>query len=210
MGVNFSQAWVNKSLCKVALSGRKRDYPVFPSPSCQFSSQNAVVHERLPPPPPFGRWTELWRQSWTVARWGEMLAATYRGSERSVLTRRDPGQVALPHPPRFPNKSPLSSPPSLHVHVEVQHQELGFLCAVTAAHRTNEFGIGGTDAPDHAAAASALQCDQVADKLARPKVPQLHRTVIGAGDDKILVELQACYCTLVLVGTWEQNKRNRS
>lgn len=52
MGVNFSQAWANKSLCKVALSVRKRDYPIFPSPSCQFSSQNAVLHERLPPPLP--------------------------------------------------------------------------------------------------------------------------------------------------------------
>ncbi len=162
------------------------------------------------PTPPFGRWTELWRQSWTVARWGEMLAATYWGKWAFGPDAERPRTGCSPPPSPFSKQVPFKFAPSLHVHVEVQHQELGFLCAVTAAHRTNKFGIGGTDAPDYAAAASALQCDEVADKLARPKVPQLHRTIIRAGDDKILVELQACYCTLVLVGTWKQNKRNRS
>lgn len=207
MGVNFSQAWANKSLCKVALSGRKRDNPVFPKSFLSVSFPECCgAWASAPTPPPFGRWTELWRQSWTVARRGEMLAATYRGGGDAMKWAigpgaERPGAGCSPPPPHFTNKSPLSSPPSLHVHIKVQHQELGFLCAVTAAHRANEFGIGGTDSPDHTAAASALQCDQVADEFACPKVPQLHRTVIRAGDDKILVELQACYCTLVLVGT---------
>ncbi len=69
-----------------------------------------MVYEHLPPPLPSegerncggsrGPWQDgekCWRQH-------------IGGSERSVLTRRDPGQVALPHPPHFPNKSPLSSP----------------------------------------------------------------------------------------------------
>lgn len=90
---------------------------------------------------------------------------------------------------------------SLHVHVKVQHQQLGLLGAVAAAHGAHQLGVGRADAPHHAAAAAALQRHQVADELARLQVPQLHRAVVRAGDDKVLVELQAGHGALVLVGT---------
>ncbi len=209
MGVNFSQAWANKSLCKVALSGRKRDYPVSQVLLVSFLPRMLWCMSICPHP-------SLRKVNGTVAavvdrgKMGRNVGGNILGKWAFGPDAERPWTGCSPPPSPFSKQVPFKFAPSLHVHVEVQHQELGFLCAVTAAHRTNKFGIGGTDAPDHAAAASALQCDEVADKLARPKVPQLHRTIIGAGDDKILVELQACYCTLVLVGTWKQNKRNRS
>lgn len=144
-----------------------------------------------------------------MARQGENVGGNLSGrwrchelSDRPRPGQRPGGRVSAP-PPNF-QTSPLSSTPSLgslHVHVEVQHQEFGFLRAVTAAHRADQFGVGGADPPDHPSAAPALQRHQVTNELARPQVPQLHRTVVGAGDDKILVELQARYCALVFVGT---------
>lgn len=95
---------------------------------------------------------------------------------------------------------------SLHVHIKVQHQQLGLLCAVAAAHRAYQLGVGGPDAPHHAAAAAALQGHQVSDELARFQVPQFDRAVVRAGDDKVLVELEARHSALVLVGTWETQK----
>lgn len=97
-----------------------------------------------------------------------------------------------PYPPR---------PSSLHVHVKVQHQQLGLLCAVAAAHRANQLGVGGADAPHHTAAAAALQSHQVSDELACLQVPQFDRAIVRAGDDKVLVELEARHGALVLVGT---------
>lgn len=109
-------------------------------------------------------------------------------------------------PPLHP--LPPSSPPtaSLHVHVKVQHQQLGLLGAVAAAHGAHQLGVGGPDSPHHAAAAAALQRHQVADELARLQVPQLDRAVVRAGDDKVLVELEACHSALVLVGTCEDKE----
>lgn len=99
---------------------------------------------------------------------------------------------------------PLS--PSLHVHVKVQHQQLGLLCAVAAAHRAHQLGVGGADAPHHAAAAPALQRHQVPDELAGFQVPQLHGAIVRAGDDKVLVELEAGDGALVLVGPWKKQQ----
>lgn len=95
---------------------------------------------------------------------------------------------------------------SLHVHVKVEHQQLGLLCAVAAAHRAHQLGVGGPDAPHHAPAASALQRHQVADELARLQVPQFDRAVVRAGDDEVLVELEARHGALVLVGTWKDEE----
>lgn len=97
-------------------------------------------------------------------------------------------------------------PASLHVHVKVQHQQLGLLGAVAAAHGAHQLGVGGPDSPHHTAAAATLQRHQVADELARLQVPQLDRAVVRAGDDKVLVELEACHSALVLVGTWEEKE----
>lgn len=102
----------------------------------------------------------------------------------------------------FARVVPTSS--SFHVHVEVQHQQLGLLGAVTAAHRAHQFGVGGADPPHHAAAAPALQGHQVSDELARLQVPQFDRAVVGAGDDEVLVELEARDGALVLVRTCGQ------
>lgn len=114
------------------------------------------------------------------------------GGTRSSADDLDPPFLPPPPPP---------AAASLHVHVEVQHQQLGLLGAVAAAHGTHQLGVGRADAPHHAAAAAALQRHQVADELARLQVPQLHRAVVRAGDDKVLVELQAGHGALVLVGT---------
>lgn len=100
--------------------------------------------------------------------------------------------------------SSSSFPPhsfSLHVHVKVQHQQLGLLCAVAAAHRAHQLGVGGPDTPHHTAAAAALQGHQVSDKLACLQVPQFNCAIVRAGDDKVLVELEAGHSALVLVGT---------
>ena len=96
--------------------------------------------------------------------------------------------------------SPLCSF-SLHVHVKVQHQQLGLFCAVAAAHGAHQLGVGGPDAPHHAATAAALQSDQVSDELSRLQVPKFNRAIVRAGDDKVLVELETCHGALVLVGT---------
>lgn len=102
---------------------------------------------------------------------------------------------------------PRHVPPSLHVHVKVQHQQLGLLCAVAAAHRAHQLGVGGPDAPHHAAAAPALQRHQVPDEFARLQVPQLYGAVVRTGDDEVFVELEACHGALVLVGPCEQTER---
>lgn len=94
----------------------------------------------------------------------------------------------------------LFPPASLHVHVKVQHQQLGLLRAVAAAHRTHQLGVGGPDAPHHPPAAAALQRHQVPDELARLQVPQFDRAVVRTGDHKVLVELEARHGALVLVG----------
>lgn len=99
---------------------------------------------------------------------------------------------------------------SFHVHVKVQHQQLGFLGAVAAAHSTHQLGVGGPDAPHNTAAAAALQGDQVTDELARLQVPQLNGAVIRAGDDKVLVELEARHGALVLVRTWRKTQRKEN
>lgn len=101
------------------------------------------------------------------------------------------------------------SPPlylSLHIHVKVQHQQLGLFRAVTAAHRTHQLGIGGPDTPHHAAAAATLQRYQVSDELARLQVPQFNCAIVRTGDDKVLVELEACHGALVLVRTCKHNE----
>lgn len=113
-------------------------------------------------------------------------------------------------PPTVPSSPvPVFLPPlpSLHVHVKVQHQQLGLLCAVAAAHRAHQLGVGGPDAPHHAAAAPALQRHQVPDELARLQVPQLDGAVVRTGDDEVLVELEAGDGALVLVGAWKQKER---
>lgn len=96
------------------------------------------------------------------------------------------------------------SPPrslSLHVYIKVQHQQLGLLCAVATAHRAYQLGVGGSDAPHHTAAAPTFQSHQVTDELARLQVPQFNCAIVRAGDDKVLVELEARHGALVLVRT---------
>lgn len=128
MGVNFSQAWVNKSLCNVALSGRKRENPRSSSLLSFFSSVSS------PFPKCCVAWTSaphpLRKVNRTVAAvvgseprsWHDkermLLAATYQGGGDAMnwangpgleLRWRGPGQVASP-PSQFPNKSPKFNP----------------------------------------------------------------------------------------------------
>lgn len=119
-----------------------------------------------------------------------------------------PPSASPPLPSVVPSLHPSPSrSPSLHVHVKVQHQQLGLLCAVAAAHRAHQLGVGGPDAPHHAAAAPALQRHQVPDELARLQVPQLYGAVVRTGDDEVFVELEASHGALVLVGPCEQTER---
>lgn len=74
--------------------------------------------------------------------------------------------------------SPTSRASSLHVHVKVKHQQLGLLGAIATAHGADQFGVGGPDAPHHAATAAAFQGHQIPDELARLQVPQLDSAVV--------------------------------
>lgn len=46
-----------------------------------------------------------------------------------------------------PPAGPPGWPGSFKVHIKVQHQQLGLLGAVAAAHGAHELRVGGTDAP---------------------------------------------------------------
>lgn len=123
-----------------------------------------------------------------------MLALQFPGClvSHSLSTPSCAVRSLRPSPPR---------PLSLHIYVKVQHQQLGLLCAVAATNRAHQLGVGGPDAPHHTAAAATFQSHQVTDELACLQVPQFDRAIVRAGDDKVLVELEARHGALVLVRT---------
>lgn len=50
------------------------------------------------------------------------------------------------------------------------------------------------DAPDYAAGATRVECNQIAYKVSCLYIPQLDSAIIGAGNHKARVELQASHC----------------
>ena len=51
------------------------------------------------------------------------------------------------------------------MYVKVEYHQFGLFCAVPGPDGAHQFGGVGTDTPHHPTAASALERDQVSDKL---------------------------------------------
>ena len=88
------------------------------------------------------------------------------------------------------------------VNIKVQHQQLGFLGAVSAADGTHKFTIATADPPHNTATTSTVKSNEVSQKFTGPQVPNLDRSIVGRCHNEASVELETRNGTLVFVGAY--------
>jgi len=87
------------------------------------------------------------------------------------------------------------------INVKIKHEQFRFFGAISAADGTHEFTIAAADAPHNAAAASALQSNEVPQEFTGSQVPYLDGAVVRRRDNKAPIELETGDSTLMFVGT---------
>ena len=97
----------------------------------------------------------------------------------------------------------LCYPQTLFGDTEVQDQQLCFFCPISTSNCAYQLCLVATYPPHDATTSSTVELHKIADKFTCKTIPQFHCTIIWAGNHKLLVELQTCHCTLMLVWTSE-------